>query len=414
VPLTRWMHRTIRARRNDAWRGVRRGAGRAAIIASLACATAAVTAQTIVDGPTACGANPYNLPRFNENALQSGTLFGTHSLPIDQCVSLQPGESCVGVYAYSVATGVATDIFVGPPPRLVVPSAGYPDSIAIDPNNPSHLFYISRDELVETLDLGQHWTPVNDMVAVRALAGRPSGDYILRFMPDGMTLFEGNQVSVDSGASWQTLAHFPKLVTHQSVEYDYGYNYGWRSNDGGSVWSALSLTGYPSNFGNSWTVDAKDSTLVYALVSGNFGFRIARSRDGGDHWTVLLAIGPGDGVNLQRILASADTAGTVYMAGSAGGGVRLWKSVDAGDTWTSFGSLPAAHLSAAQCGSVVGLDGALLTQAEGTPLVFGTSAGSMILFDAPGAAPPNLRGASSRKQHGSIGTQDAPLSLVFQ
>jgi hypothetical protein len=391
----------------------RRSARRAVIIAVLACATASVAAQTIIDGPTACGASPHNLPRFSENALQSGKMYGTHSLPLDQCSSLQPGETCVGMYAYDLANGVATDIFVGPPPRLVVPSASYPDSIAIDPNNAGHLFYISRDELVETIDGGQHWNHVNDMVAVRALAGRPSGDYILRFMPDGLTLFEGTQVSTDPGVTWQTLAHFPKLVTHQSVYYDYGINYGWRSNDGGNVWSALSLNGYPVNFGNTWTADANDSTLVYGLVSGNFGHRVARSRDGGDNWTVVLTIGPGDGTTLYRVVASTDAANVVYLHGTSAGGTRLWKSTDAGDTWTSFGSLVSASLGAAQCGSVVGLSGILQSQAEGTPLVFGTSAGSMILFDAPGAAPPNLQGASSRKQHGAA-SHDAPVSLVFQ
>lgn len=372
-----------------------------------------MSAQTILDGPNACGAQSLAWTRYTDDAVAVGKMYGARTLPLAQCSALLPGEACIGIFADDLAGGTVTDVFVGPPQHMTSP-AGYYDPFAIDPLDPEHLLYITRDELIETLNGGTTWQHVNDMSAVRAMAGRPSGNYLLRFTPDGLTLIEGTQVSDDVGRTWHSISRFPRLVTHQSVYFDFGFMYGYRSDDHGASWIPLQLNGYPMNLDNAWSADGTDSMRLYAHVDGNFGYRIARSLDGGDHWTVLLSAGPTDAIQYDGVFASPDTAGLVYVSGYDSVAKRnlLWKSTDSGDTWTSFGAQVPAHLAAAACGSFSYLSGVLDKNALQVALVYNTSGGSMILFDAPGAAPPTFIGASSRRVHGAAGPFDIPLSLV--
>jgi hypothetical protein len=376
----------------------------AAIIVTFAASTFAVSAQVIVDGPNTCGANPLPWGKYAEDALQVGTMYGAHFLPGAECGTLLPGETCTGVFAYSLANGSAVDIFTGPPPHESI--VNY--ALAVDPVDSSHLLYVTRDELIETQDHGQSWHHVNDMAVVHASAGRQAGGYILDFTPDGLTLIDGNQVSDDAGRRWRTLFRPPELVTHQAIYYNFNYLAAFRSNDRGTSWDPLMLNGYPGDLDNRWTADAKDSTLLYALVSGNSGYRIARSRDGGDNWTVLMTFAPPGSIAIRRVVASPDTPGLVYVAGDeyATRQVHMWKSVDSGDTWIQLGGQVSAHLAAAGCGSSSFLDGVLDSDASGVPLVFTTSSGSMMLFDAPGIPPPIYVSAVSRRVHGAAGTFD--------
>ncbi len=382
-----------------------------AVAAILTFATLTASAQTILDGPNACGTQKLAFSKFNADSVETGVMYGAHEVVAEQCGALLPGEQCVSVYAFDLASSTISDVFVGPPQHMTF-AAGYSDPFVIDPLDPEHLLYVTRDELIETLNGGVTWQHVNDMAAVRAAAGYSSGNYSLQFTPDGLTLLGGSQVSDDVGRTWHSLPRSPRLVTRQAVYYDYGFLVGYRSTDRGLSWTPLLLNGYPMNLQNAWSADALDSMQLYAFVSGNFGYRIARSFDGGDNWTVLLSAGPTDAIGYYGVAASPDTAGLVYVSGfdRASGRNRLWKSTDSGDTWESFGAQVPKHLESAGCGTVAYPSGPLNHHLGQVPLVYNTSGGSMILFDAPGAAPPTFMLASSRRVHGPAGPFDIQLS----
>lgn len=342
--------------------------------------------QNLFDGPSACGVNALAWTKFADNPFASDSIYGARPLPLTQCSGLLQNESCIGLFSYSFAHRSVTDIFVGPPPVLQG-GAGYPDAFAIDPGDRDHLFYISRHILFETRDGGRTWQSVIDMSVVRASAGRSSGDYQLKMTPDGATLIEGNQVSDDGGKHWRKLPHTPRLVTQQNVYYDFGLFFGIRSNDRGATWQSLALTGYPHNLSNKWVADSSSSSILYALVSGNFGDRIARSRDGGTSWTVVMSVGPSDPVALTNLVASPDTPGLLYVSGRTvvPNETQLWKSTDGGDTWVSFEGQPASHLRNAGCGG--GSLAGVLDRQGSVPLLFRTTGGTMILFDGPEPVP---------------------------
>lgn len=133
--------------------------------------------------------------------------------------------------------------------------------------------------------------------------------------------------SDDAGQTWQPRG-FPVQVLAldaQNPERLYGLagDTGQRSEDGGLHWSDWVNQPCPASPGDQQLLAHPTESAVLFLLCHQ---GLYRSRDGGDHWTLLSAEGG------ERLLADLGRPGRLLWARAGG----LWASTDAGDTWTAL------------------------------------------------------------------------------
>ena len=163
---------------------------------------------------------------------------------------------------------------------------------------------------------------------------------------DSAYLYAGLEVggvvrSTDGGATWQQL-HGPHEDVHSlsvtpaqpRVIYAGTARWPWRSNDGGTSWTAIG-TGLPYQYTVPVAVAPDNPDLV--LVACSTGFqrqksRMARSSDGGRSWQEPVWLGPDTDMAVAIAWDASDPR--VVYAGTDGG--MLYRSTDRGATWQAL------------------------------------------------------------------------------
>jgi photosystem II stability/assembly factor-like uncharacterized protein len=233
-----------------------------------------------------------------------------------------------------------------------------PESLFVDPANPSALLYTAPLFAAKSADGGASWTPLpttTRCLSTQFLTPVPSSPSVL-FAPGSCSADPacGASKSVDGGATWSCvhLANVFRIVVAPS---DGSVVYAianlrtvpsqpvlWRSDDGGASWSPLHagapFEASPTDYVPSMAVDPSDARRLF--VGAPTG--IWRSLDGGDHWSrkdrglpfatlgrfpfappPLLAVDP---QNPQLVYAGASFFG-VYRSLDGGG---HWQPILAG------------------------------------------------------------------------------------
>ncbi|HJN73121.1 MAG TPA: hypothetical protein QGF58_04210 [Myxococcota bacterium] len=210
-----------------------------------------------------------------------------------------------------------------------------------DPQDPTRVWAVSDDTLVESRDRGVSWELRYSRVHFHGFAAHPddgdvlllgsvgSGKYgdevgVVEWSVDGGQAWVDSSTGIpDSEASMHTIIHWPGtpdvviLGTYRggSVSHTTGEGIGmFRSVDGGRIWSAIDL-------------DVSEVSWLAALEGGvaaatDDGLWI--SKDEGLVWT--RSEGP------TGFLLSADFDGALGFVLNQEG--QLWRTDDAGDTWT--------------------------------------------------------------------------------
>ncbi|BFM10663.1 exo-alpha-sialidase [Simiduia litorea] len=193
-------------------------------------------------------------------------------------------------------------------------------SIIVNPQNANHLYVaVSSAGVLESFDGGETWAPRN-----RGM--------LMEYLPD-------------PEAEW---GHDPHYVTacasapkHLWQQNHCGVFY---SDNGGVQWRKVSKPELGVHFGFPIAVDAKDGKTAWVVPARSDAERmalgggvcVARTSDGGAHWTVLTAGLPQHNAYDIVLRHALDVSGDTLCFGSSTGNVYL--SEDRGDTWQCLGN----------------------------------------------------------------------------
>jgi photosystem II stability/assembly factor-like uncharacterized protein len=203
-------------------------------------------------------------------------------------------------------------------------------SIAVDPNDPRHIFVGGHEAAAESLDGGHTFQPI---------AGLRNADPMSWVIsPDGQQMVTsghyGVRLSRDGGRSWTDLtSHLPYSDVH-ALGVDPGTpSHWWAYAVGRGVYSS-------TDAGQSWSsrtggsISLMGPILVFPggerLLAADTQQGIVRSVDGGRSWTRLAAFRAAflssDPKNPEHVVATGDGAS---------------ESLDGGLTWHPLRNLPA-------------------------------------------------------------------------
>ncbi|HET9794968.1 MAG TPA: hypothetical protein VFS34_10935 [Thermoanaerobaculia bacterium] len=236
------------------------------------------------------------------------------------------------VYAATDEKGVVKSTNGGS--SWTVSNAGIPTTgigaLAIDPASAQTVYAGTDEGLYKTVDGAAHWTLADtDLSNVHALAIDPANVQTLFAGP-----FQGIFRSTDAGAHWtnvsgsngflqtaqvQAIAIDPAAHSHVYLATSRGV---WKSVDGGSSWTEIDGD-IPSTFGqtNAPAIAIEPGSKIDVASVGiqvGPGNGVYRSNDGGTTWTALDA-GLDDG-NVAALAVSSGSSPILY-AGTIGGGV---------------------------------------------------------------------------------------------
>lgn len=201
----------------------------------------------------------------------------------------------------------------------------YPQSILVDPNDPS-VIYLSNGPSGShrTADGGASWNRMDIDRAVSKILMNPADRSVL-FAATSHGVYR----TTDAGASWAMIAGdtFEEIAAdphHPGVLYGTLTLGGVkRSADGGATWAPVGeATG-----GDRLLFDPGTPGTIY-VVQG--AFQISKSTDGGGSWTDVGTGIPVD--NSVNALALAPATPSVLYAGTEDG---LYKSTDGGENWVA-------------------------------------------------------------------------------
>ena len=252
-------------------------------------------------------------------------------------------------------------------------------AIAVDPRDSRHVLVGGFGGIVASLDGGVTWTKTRGGAADDAreivfdpLDPRRVYAVLMSYAPT--TGGPGMVRSTDGGATWQQTAPgflpITIAVDHAApaTVYAWGLTAGGgkgiaRSVDGGASWETL-LDVPGGRQVDVLVVDPSDAKTLYALTDST-GFttsvRLAKTVDGGAHWTRLPADRRFVGADL---VVDPRRGQTLYAATERAGVLR---STDGGASWQPFGKgLPTLSVEA------------LAFDATGTTLYAGTNGGGVV------------------------------------
>lgn len=289
-----------------------------------------------------------------------------------ECLGVSPGDRDLIYAGYMAGFAKSTDRGATWTKRE---AQFTPYAVAFDPRDPERVFAATSSGLGLTTDGGSTWV---GLIAAYLSA--------VTFDPkDPNVVYAGGRYgvwkSVDRGSTWaDSSTGLPShsivlaLAVHP-VQNDVIYAALWggiyKSTNGGATWSA---TGAVSGRIRTIAVDPVNPDLVVATASNSVG--LARSTDGGAHWTNVAG-----SVFANVVVADRAVPGTFY----AGAGSFL-VSQDGGATWTSL----SAGLSGASIRSLA-VDPSERTRLYAGTESAGSSPGGVYAIDLSSGSLPSLR-----------------------
>ena len=190
-------------------------------------------------------------------------------------------------------------------------------SASADPTG--HVFYTNTAHyFLKTADSGNSWSAI--------WTSPPPGSRVIR------------SVSHSIGLAPNDLDHIALVLASSRIVY---------THDGGSSWTEVNIGGAGQVAGwpgfNSTAGWASDTSIVYlANEDTTGGLKVARSNDGGAHWSDATGDLPRLPVNKLIVDPSDATGSTVFVANWIG----VYRTSDGGAHWNALGTgLPLAMIS---------------------------------------------------------------------
>jgi photosystem II stability/assembly factor-like uncharacterized protein len=205
-------------------------------------------------------------------------------------------------------------------------------NMVVDPQDPNFVYMGTNGYgLYRTTNGGSNWTlgagtynPV-----VKSISIDPVNPYIVT-----MGAFRDIYRSYDHGANWFTLHQFPFVTGVLAIAQDpvatstmyIGTNTQGllKSTDSGFNWVSTNLPGY---IVGAVALDPSNHNVVFATA----GDSVYKSISGGDSWSEVLHVSPGDGT---AIVFDTSNPGTMYVSFYYAG---VYMSPDGGANWFNVG-----------------------------------------------------------------------------
>jgi photosystem II stability/assembly factor-like uncharacterized protein len=241
-------------------------------------------------------------------------------------------------------------------PAIFEPSQGRMNAIAVDPNNPQHLYAGAADGGVwVTNDGGTTWSPraqTLPVITISSLVVDPNDGnvvYAATGDADGReTPSIGVYKSTDGGATWAVTG-----LTYQLTDFRYIPKLAIDPTNGSNVYAATTEgVFYTRDGGKNWTKVAPDGgnftvyrdvkfrpgspATVYTVTDAGVFYR---SVDSGVTWQAATAGLPDATSTMRAVLAvSAADANIVYLLAASSTDLGIYKSFDGGTTFARITS----------------------------------------------------------------------------
>lgn len=226
--------------------------------------------------------------------------------------------------------------------RMVMPTGGRVNTLAINPANPSLLLAGTDTGVYLSRDGGERWTesvrglpPQREILTLSINPGNPN--LILAGGTHG--LFR----SGDGGQSWERaggelanelITSIAFVPSDTRTVFISTLNALYQSSDGGQHWKAVTIP-TPAEIG-FWSVaiDAAQPQIIYA---GGDGGALYRSSDGGATWRVANQGLPKD-ARIQALIINPQLGSVLFAATSVG----LFRTTNSGANWVQVGGAQCA------------------------------------------------------------------------
>jgi photosystem II stability/assembly factor-like uncharacterized protein len=237
-----------------------------------------------------------------------------------------------------------------------LPELGF-GALAIDPVAPETLYAgTGGSGIYKTVDGGFTWADSNlgipqDLRFVFDLAVDPSTPRRLYVLVGddgygGGALF----VSTDGAATWgpSSLPGGGTVVAVDPADPEHVYVGGWRSDDGGATWSAMTWDDQCTcGIVRGFAFDGGTPGVIFAGLDQGLIYRgsVQRSHDWGATWGEVLGTDPVESIATSP--AAATTPAAVYVGTGQYADGQVYRSIDGGDTWSSASAgLPTGQVKA--------------------------------------------------------------------
>lgn len=234
--------------------------------------------------------------------------------------------------------------------------AGRVKGLAQPEGQPDTLYAASANGGVwRTTDRGVTWEPLSDFedtLSGSAIVVDPNDPSILYFgtgETQHIDAYPGVGVlkSTDGGMTWTASNDFSPYVWRLAIHaaapsrlFAAGQGGCYVSNDGAVTFALIAATGLPAGEATDVAVRPDDADTVFCAFRGQ---GVYRSQDGGTTWSALTSGLPSSGTG-RIALAIAPSDGNVVAVSLEQNQGDVFKSVDGGDTWDRVnGGTPLAH-----------------------------------------------------------------------